>query len=79
MAKIWKEKAEPKYYIRLFQKDNEVQLRIVDEEGVPVPCGRFATITEEGTLFVDIHVDVELAKEVGIKLDENGSITMYEQ
>lgn len=74
MVKMWEEKQVPKFFLRLFQMRNGVELQIVDEKGVPAVFGTVATINNSGILCLHTSIQNSIAREAGIQLDEDGKI-----
>lgn len=68
---IYGEVKRGKVYCLKLEKDKSgILLRIVDEEGNPVNCGKILEIQEDGTLYLFNSI----SSEVPVKTDLNGRI-----
>lgn len=74
MAKMWGETQETKYYLRLFQEDKEVALKIVDSNGYPVDEGWICTVGQNGVMYLSDLISADAARQAGIKLTKEGEI-----
>lgn len=78
MVKMWKEEQEATCFLRLFQTEDGVELRIVNAKGQPAAFGIIATIEDEGVLCLHCDIQNTLARGAGIQLDENNKIKVQE-
>lgn len=75
VKKIWTERDDQDYFLRLTEDDSDIDLEIVDRDGDQ--CSYVLHISKEtGELRLTNTLDPHHAKSLGLKLDSEGKIAI---